>query len=314
MSVVWHGDVAPEGSQVRGRPADRRGPLRDQLPRVPSCRLRQDHPRGSQDHPGGRCRRHRRPGAVRVARASLRTSAPMGRGPGHACGPRCDAIPPGGAREPALRRDAQNGRCAGGCAHPHPVVPAGVPVSQEKQKGPLRAFFVVASGFCCGVRAAPGRGMNVPRVASEPKPACLSGHKHDTPGFWQRQDGQRPTARRSRARCCLVQDLSVTFSFTSAALRRAVVRTVSPATFVALLATPAAERAASAALLCTFLTSRVEPSPEAPAATAEEATLAAAPMAFSASPALTLTSLTSLERRISSFVALAIFVALSAAF
>src|SRR5260370_973333 len=107
MSVVWDGDVAPEGSEVRGRPADGRGPLRDQLPRVPPCRLRQDHPRWPQAHPGGRCRSDSRPGAIRAARAPLRASAALGRGPGHACGPRCDAVPAGGAREPALRSEAR---------------------------------------------------------------------------------------------------------------------------------------------------------------------------------------------------------------
>src|SRR4030081_2776586 len=80
-------------------------------------------------------------------------------------------------------------------------------------------------------------------------------------------------------------DLAQPFSFTSAAFRRAVVRTVSPAAFVAVLATSAAERAAPAALLWAFLTSRVGPSPAGPAATAVEATFAAAPIALRASPA-----------------------------
>ena len=67
---------------------------------------------------------------------------------------------------------------------------------------------------------------------------------NDTPGVLApSRCVPKPGPLEGRLSDAVFYDLWVTFSFTSAALRLAVVRTVSPAAFVADLATSAAERA-----------------------------------------------------------------------
>ena len=95
----------------------------------------------------------------------------------------------------------------------------------------------------------PWPDVNVPRVAFRAEARLPLGALkiiRSSPGSVKIARVRSPT---QPLRDQVFQDLSVTFSFTSATLRRAEVRTVSPAAFVAVLATSAAERAASAALL-----------------------------------------------------------------